>query len=68
MKKFTQIIVPVLLIFILVSCEKQSGELTTDHRIQNTVSYEQITQEYLSSIQRVEQPHTYTTTGFWGNL
>lgn len=68
MKKITQIIVPVLLIFILVSCEKQSGELTTDYRIQNTVSYEQITQEYLSSIQRVEQPHTYTTTGFWGNL
>lgn len=67
MKKITQLIVPVLLIFILVSCEKQS-ELTADHRIQNTVSYEQITQEYLSSIQREEHPHTYTTTGFWGKL
>lgn len=66
MKKLKKII-PILFVLLLVSCEKEN-ESTTNTMKQTESSYEQLTNQYLVSIQQEDTFNSYNTRGFWGNL
>lgn len=66
MKKLKKII-PILFVLLLVSCEKEN-ESTTNTMKQTESSYEQLTNQYLGSIQQEDTFNSYSTRGFWGNL
>lgn len=66
MKKIKKII-PLLFVLLLVSCEKEN-ESTTGTIKQTESSYEQLTNQYLVSIQQEDTFNSYSTRGFWGNL
>ncbi|WP_353100927.1 hypothetical protein [Myroides odoratus] len=66
MKKLKKII-PILFVLLLVSCEKEN-ESTTNTMKQTESSYEQLTNQYLVSIQEEDTFNSYSTRGFWGKL